>query len=815
MIQLKDIHITEVRGIRDLKLTFDYKSFVVQGPNGSGKSGVVDAIDFLLTGNISRLTGAGSGGLTLLKHGPHVHRRDNSGAAQVSATVRDTVSGESAVLTRNIKTANRYSLDPDIPEVRTAVELAQQHPELTLSRREIIKFIVVEAGKRSQEVQALLKLDRLGEIRSLLRTVQGKTSTVHRAAQSQVEAAEDNLKRQLDLARLLESEVLFAINKRRAVLGLAPLSALSADTDLSQGIHADSSQSPFNKVTALGDVAALLEKLGSSSAFYAAVRGLNQAIEKLEEDPEILDTLQHRDLVAAGIALVADSRCPLCDIDWPDTDTLRAHLTEKLERSEEAARIQAHVSEHASAVRGASQDLRASVAAVKPVAKSDGAKDLPLRLQSWSDDLVAFEANLSSIDRIMEQRQRLRENALNIDRSIIDDLGALKVAVQAKPDQSAAVSARSFLIVAQERWTALRLARADLRKKAAAHSAAQAIYETYCAVQDETLAGLYHTVEENFGTYYRELNAHDEPEFKAQLDPSAGKLDLSVDFYGLGMFPPAAYHSEGHQDGMGVCLYLALIQQLLGADFRFAVLDDVVMSIDSSHRKQFCRLLRTHFPDVQFIITTHDEVWAQQMRYSGLIDKKALAKFHSWTVDEGPIYEQGDFWAKIDTDLADNDVSAAAARLRRNLELIMTELAANLHGRVIYRPGGRYDLSELLSAVKGAYTKWLGQAAKSANSWNNSDAKATVQKLKTAWSAANLAQESENWALNPAVHFNDWADFSKPDFEPVVAAWKQFLDLFCCDNEDCGCLIYVSGDPGKETALRCSCGGLNLNLQTK
>ena len=39
---------------------------------------------------------------------------------------------------------------------------------------------------------------------------------------------------------------------------------------------------------------------------------------------------------------------------------------------------------------------------------------------------------------------------------------------------------------------------------------------------------------------------------------------------------------------MGICLYLALIRQLLGSDFRLAVLDDVVMSVDSSHRRQFC-----------------------------------------------------------------------------------------------------------------------------------------------------------------------------------------------------------------------------------
>ena len=57
MIQLTRIRIDEFRGIRELDLAPDGKSFVVLGSNGSGKSGVVDAIDFALTDNVARLSG--------------------------------------------------------------------------------------------------------------------------------------------------------------------------------------------------------------------------------------------------------------------------------------------------------------------------------------------------------------------------------------------------------------------------------------------------------------------------------------------------------------------------------------------------------------------------------------------------------------------------------------------------------------------------------------------------------------------------------------------------------------------------------------
>ena len=168
MIQVEAVKIMELRGIRELQLTPQRESFVISGPNGSGKSGVVDAIQFGLTGEISRLSGKGTGGLSVQKHGPHVDRRDDPPAAEVSLTLYFPDLGKTAVLTRNVKTAKTFTLEPENAGVRALLEEAAQHPELTLSRREIIKYILVEAGERSKEIQALLKLEAIGNIRSVL-----------------------------------------------------------------------------------------------------------------------------------------------------------------------------------------------------------------------------------------------------------------------------------------------------------------------------------------------------------------------------------------------------------------------------------------------------------------------------------------------------------------------------------------------------------------------------------------------------------------------------------------------------------------------
>jgi DNA repair exonuclease SbcCD ATPase subunit len=86
MIQIEQLRIYEFRGIRDLQLSPQGKNFAICRRNGTGKSGVVDAIEFALTGEISRLSGRGTGNLSVKSHGPHVDSRDKPANAVVEAT---------------------------------------------------------------------------------------------------------------------------------------------------------------------------------------------------------------------------------------------------------------------------------------------------------------------------------------------------------------------------------------------------------------------------------------------------------------------------------------------------------------------------------------------------------------------------------------------------------------------------------------------------------------------------------------------------------------------------------------------------------
>lgn len=118
------------------------------------------------------------------------------------------------------------------------------------------------------------------------------------------------------------------------------------------------------------------------------------------------------------------------------------------------------------------------------------------------------------------------------------------------------------------------------------------LHDKFIEARDAELNSLYHSIDEKFIQYYSYMHRPDEPNFSAELKPKEAGLDLEVDFYGRGKQPPHALHSEGHQDSMGICLWLALSEKLTQGVIDLLILDDVVMSVDIDHRRQICDLLK-------------------------------------------------------------------------------------------------------------------------------------------------------------------------------------------------------------------------------
>lgn len=792
------------------------KNFAVCGPNGTGKSGVVDALEFALTGSVSRLTGKGRGDISLLEHGPHVDRRAAPEKSSVTVVLTIPSLNKKVTIERGVKSAKKPKITPNTADVLQVLTSVQAHPEIVLSRREIIRYVLATPGDRAEEVQALLRLDNIEKVRGgLLKIANAADKEVQLLKRAESEAR-DNLLRAIEITELTSQKVLDATNEKRSTLGLAKLVELTDSTSLKDGLETPQQAKPQRVVKAqastdLNHLRKLIEEL-SGPDVATTIGKAKEEIEALLADPETAVAVKRENFYQAGIDLVISENCPFCDAEW-DPEMLRTHVAEKVahlkniaNKSKEINATLAELGNRLRAMATSAGIIRGYAQQAEPAIPSEALQQLSLTLSDKASKISTL-AKMVEIPSILE-------NLASIEPTATETIGKIEAYIATLPEPTKLDAARDWLILAQERLIVLRETRRKGKSAKERAERTRQIYDIYAATSDTTLETLYQEVQADFVKLYQFINRDDEAAFQAKLIPSMGKLGFDVDFYGRGFFPPGAYHSEGHQDGMGLCLYLALMRRVQGDGFKFAVLDDVLMSVDSGHRREVCTLLKKEFPNTQFVMTTHDKIWLRHMRTEGLTGPKAAIEFRNWTVEHGPTrWDDRDVWKEIEDALANNDVRSAAGILRNYLEFVSAELCHRLRARVEFRGDAQYQLGELLTAAVAQLRLLYTKGKEAANSWGQQQTVGELANRTTIFGAVVEASNVERWQINTAIHFNAWDNLGKSDFEPVVQACRKLIESFHCTN--CNEALRVSPDREVMEALRCGCGGTNINLKKK
>ncbi|MGV2103873.1 AAA family ATPase [Rhizobium sp. 21-4511-3d] len=818
MIRIEKIEIRKFRGIIDLTIEPGGSNFAACGPNGTGKSGIVDAIEFALTGGISRLSGRGTGGLSVKLHGPHVDFRNTPEEASVTLHVTlPSLGGKKARITRTAGSPAYPKIEPSTQDVRNAFHHVAQHPEFALSRRELIRYVLAEPKDRATEVQALLRLEHVEKLRATLFKISNRLSREVSPLKLVDDDARQHFLDAVQLASFSTDGVLSAINSQRTLLGVQALTKLTATTDFLEGLE-DTSVAPaapkINKELALSDLKALRENLEilSGEAVKALIAQIVVQVDEITADPLASRDLRRQDLLKSALEDYDGSRCPVCDTSFLPGQ-LEEHVKSELQHFDQIgskkAAIGKLIEKLLEAIRAAGSSLTTTIsygALVEP------AIDLTL--------LIDFRVTLGGRYKQLEKQHPLDDTAavLKADyghASLKPKISELEAAIGRIPEANAQDQAKTFLTIARERFRNLQKARREHHKATIKAKRATDLHKIYAETTTQALSDIYAKVQDTFADYYADINKDDEGTFSAHLTPSNGKLGLDVDFYGRGHFPPGAYHSEGHQDGMGLCLYLALMNHLLGDSFTFAVLDDVLMSVDRGHRREVCRLLKLKFPKTQFIFTTHDEVWLRHLKSSGLLSgKNSSAHFKTWTVDAGPTsWDTKSVWEEIEAANAAGDVSTASATLRRYLEYFAGEASHRLRGKVEYRGDGDFVFGDLMSGATAALGDGFKKAKVAAKSWSQAEVLEKIEVYEANFVAARTAANADQWQINKTIHYNPWADLTSQEFAPVVAAYKVYTQQFSC--HDCGTMLSVTPVVGSKEAIRCDCGTVNLNFVAK
>jgi len=817
-VKIHELEISNTRGIHHLIIKPNGRNFVIWGPNGSGKSAVVDSFDFLLTGQISRLTGEGTKGITLKKHGPHIDKKPRE--ASVRAILSLHGSRRKIEISRSMDKPGEIFISEESQrqKIVNVMSIATRGQHI-LTRREILKYITAEAGDRAKRIQALLNISEIEKIRAALVFVKNKASSNIKTISRTIKKAEVQVSNTLDQPSFSKELVLEQINKERKILGGKPISDINhknvkSEIKLPQTITGDQT---LNITLLEVDISNLLvlcleetqRELGELD------RALREALDILKTDTSLTYALDRRELIIKGLDLLDEGgNCPLCGKTWP-VGKLEKHLKDHLEQAKTAKKYSNKINSIVSQIQGKLDITIQSLEKIKIATEKVDLFDESKKLDNWNNKLINFGEILDSATKNYLDTKKKDVSHLYSPPELNNLLPLIHSKIKEKyPESSPEQNAWDKLTSLVENLKSLEKEEKAYEKAILTEKRAILLHNNFLEARDKILGELYDSVKIHFIDLYRQLHCSDEGDFAAKIEPDGARLNIEVDFHGRGTFPPHALHSEGHQDSMGLCLFLALSEKLTQGVIDLVILDDVVMSVDSNHRRELCSVLSKSFPDRQFLITTHDKTWANQLRSEGIVDSKSTIEFFNWHIDTGPnVNYEVEMWQRIEKDIEKNDIPSAAARLRRGSEEFFSFVADSLHAEIRFKLDSRWDLGELQLAITRQYKNLLNKAINSAKSWGKTEELDKLKELESIRKQIIARTHQEQWATNANVHFNNWVNFVENDFRPLIDAYQDLHNLFICVN--CRNLIHISTKGLKLVDVKCKCGEINWNLEVK
>jgi len=187
---------------------------------------------------------------------------------------------------------------------------------------------------------------------------------------------------------------------------------------------------------------------------------------------------------------------------------------------------------------------------------------------------------------------------------------------------------------------------------------------------------------------------------------SLGSIKLRVkDRGGDPLKMPSEFLNEARLTAVGLCLYLAGMSQSIpprrsdGSTYpRLLVLDDVLLSLDMSHRLPLLSLLKSRsFKDWQILLLTHDRVWyeiaKQQLpgwvRYEFFAQRVGDYEQPLILPDDPHLDRARVFLSPTPGGAQPTDFKAAAVHLRTEFELILKRACEGLQLAVPFRRNSR------------------------------------------------------------------------------------------------------------------------------
>ena len=699
-VKIKKISIKAFRGIPDIEMEIDGKSLLLRGENGTGKSSIVDAIEFFFTGKVSHLEGVR--GLSLRRHGPHVN------------FTSDDVRVEITFNPGNISLVRAFSSEPFPPDQFSDYFQVTQKGTFILRRSQILEFIMSQPAERFRAIGSIIGIEPLDNVELGMMRLRDELSGKVDYEGEEVKRLIKDLSDILGIAITNVADVLPALNKKLQEANLPPIESLEkVDEYLEERFMTIKRDKNIDEIETINKISETINKPFISPKIIDDLQNINESIKSLLSNEARIE-FYVADLLESGRKIIEQEKmdvCPLCE-QKIDREKVLSRIEERLNTfqnlSDKAAEVRRYLASIIENMRRILDKLRSTASEIESLPEFSKEKEVlkdKLKLLSDSIEKVESAGNLKNEIPIQEIRQ-LKEEINKLVESISEKSSQILGKIGLTDEEKKILEVIRLIEQVRIKVQDLLKVSSKLQIYQRYLGYAEKIYNTFSDIKKSKIQEIYNIIQGNIEKFYLMLHPN-EPHRNIRLMVAFGRrasTELKIESFGRSGEDPRALTSEGHLDSLGLCIFLAFIKKF-NKGCPLVILDDVVTTIDASHRHKIAELLLKEFGDYQLIITTHDGIWYEQLvnmqRALNVQGNFKNMEIIAWSVDTGPIIKPFKLrWEKIQDKLRNHDKTGAGNQCRVYLEWLLKEICEQLEVPIPYKRSGKYTVIDLFDPAE-------------------------------------------------------------------------------------------------------------------
>ncbi len=694
-IKIKKLDIVGLRGIQDqLTLNLGEKSILLYGDNGTGKSSISDSLEWYYTDSVSHLSSSEIDLKDALRNA--YLDKDTASSINIGFS-KPVINSERKLYNKKGKLINEFS--------NTTTDFAdyldRSRKENLILRYQFLRdFIDQTKGDKLKNLSDIIGFSEVTKAKEVLKKAFNslKSEIKTQNFETQINTQKQTLIEKIGAAVSQQVNLFEKINEIIRSLNLGVVVASMDDIDqVLLKLKTPASTKLVNELRFLENSHNSLSNFQKEMDFIdAEYAKYFSEFDKIASDVQSIMQTFLAELLKTGSDVLSkrihkEETCPLCLQPKSITD-LQAEIKIRLQEIEESAKKKASYDNAKQAFSGLIAERIRRVDALTADPLINDATNITIK-SSFSDLKQKLELYQKAANEKVTSGNKLSVTSeLKLKPADFKELDAIdsratKIKAAIAGDNTTVLYAN--ILAAKDAFLKIKRFEADRVKLELQKNSLEAIYNEFVKKQKEGLQNFIDTFSGTINEFYQFMNPGELfDEIKIVTigeDDELNGITIQYKYNGEWVSPPQKYFSESHLNCFGISFFLASVVAF-NKENKFLILDDIISSFDTNHRKRFADLLFEKFSDYQIVLLTHEEEWFQYVRQ--LAKKKGwLINDIQWTEAKGTHLDElpNDLKELIETSIDNGNISFLGNPIRKYLEHILKGICLNLEVKMSFR----------------------------------------------------------------------------------------------------------------------------------